>query len=130
LRALDTNVLVRFLVRDDETQYRKAEEFIVRDCSSEDPCLVNRIVLCELVWVLESSYGYSARTIASALESVMQLRQLQIEDTQDAWVAWREYCEGADFADSFLGAVNRRLGCDHTVTFDKRAAKREGFVLL
>jgi predicted nucleic-acid-binding protein len=130
LKALDTNVLVRLLVRDDEAQWRRAERFIANDCSTDDPCLVNRIVLCELVWVLESAYGYSSKAVAAALERVMRIEQLIIEDHQDAWTALREYQEGADFADSLLAAVNIRLGCEWTVTFDKKASKRRGFVLL
>ncbi len=130
MKALDTNVLVRFLVKDDEAQARKAARFIIRDCSSEDPCLINRIVLCELVWVLETAYGYPAQRVAAALERILHTRQLRVEDYQDAWLALREYRDGADFVDSFLAAVNLRLGCEYTVTFDKRAARRSGFALL
>lgn len=128
--GIDTNVLVRYLVQDDPEQARKASRFIANQCSSEDPGLINRIVLCELVWVLESAYGYGRETVAVALEKLLRTAQFAIEDHQDAWVSLREYQAGADFADSLIAAGNRRLGCERTVTFDRKAGRRPGFVLL
>jgi predicted nucleic-acid-binding protein len=56
--GFDTNVLARYLVRD-------------------DPGLINRIVLCELVWVLESAYGYSKDTIVAVLEKLLRTSKLE-----------------------------------------------------
>ncbi len=61
--GLDTNVLIRYLVQDDPGQSRKATQVIVKRCTRDDPGFINRIVLCELIWVLESAYGYSKDTI-------------------------------------------------------------------
>lgn len=131
MKGLDTNVLVRYLVQDDPVQSKKAEQFIERECSRESPGFINRIVLCELVWVLESAYGYSQATIAGVLEKILRTRQLQIENLEAAWIALREYQKrGAEFTDSLLATVNRQWGCEHTVTFDKKAGQQEGFVLL
>jgi len=52
------------------------------------------------------------------------------EDHQEAWSSFRHYQDGADFADSSIAAVNRRHGCERTVTFDRKAAKRSDFVVL
>ncbi len=128
--GIDTNVLVRYLVQDDPEQARKATRFIANECSAEDPGLVNRVVLCELVWVLETAYGYARETVALALEKILRAAELTIEDHQEAWSSLREYQDGADFADSFIAAVNRHLGCERTVTFDRKAARRAGFALL
>ena len=104
---------------------------IRRECTREAPGFINRIVLCELVWVLESAYGYSKETIASVLEKVLRTSQFQIEDVQAAWTAFRLYQKGkADFADCLLGALNRHQGCDRTVTFDRQAGKLESFEML
>lgn len=59
MRGLDTNVLVRYLVRDDKKQAEKASAYIHKITASGKRCYVNHIVLCELVWVLESAYEYS-----------------------------------------------------------------------
>ncbi len=130
MTGIDTNVLVRYLVQDDPDQAKKAARFIANECSSDDPGLLNRIVLCELVWVLESAYGYPREKVAFALEKILRTTQFRIEDHQEAWSSFREYQEGGDFADAFIAAVNRRLGCERTVTFDRKAARRPGFVAL
>jgi predicted nucleic-acid-binding protein len=130
MTGIDTNVLVRYLVQDDPEQARKATRFITNECSSEAPGLINRIVLCELVWVLETAYGYARENVAFALEKILRTAQFKIEDHQEAWSSFREYQDGADFADSFIAAVNRRLGCEQTVTFDHKASRRSGFASL
>ena len=129
--GLDTNVLVRHLVQDDPGQSRKATQVMTKRCTRDDPGFINRVVLCELVWVLESAYGYSKDTIVAVLEKLLRTSQLKIEDVQAAWTAFRMYQKGkADFADCLLGATNRLGGCDETVTFDQAASKLEGFQLL
>lgn len=126
--GLDMNVLVRYLVQDDPGQSRKAMQVITKQCTRDDPGFINRIVLCELVWVLESAYGYSKDTIVAVLEKLLRTSQLKIEDVQAAWTAFRVYQKGkADFADCLLGTTNRLGGCDTTVTFDQAASKLEGF---
>ena len=130
MTGIDTNVLVRYLVQDDPEQARKATRFITNECSPENPGLINRIVLCELVWVLETAYGYARENVALALEKILRTAQFTIEDHQEAWSSFREYQGGADFADSFIATVNRRQGCERTVTFDRKAGRRSGFALL
>ncbi len=131
MRGLDTNVLVRHLVQDDPGQSKKASQFITRECSRESPCLLNRIVLCELVWVLESAYGYPKEIIATVLERILRTSQFVIEGRQAAWAALNKYQKGgADFADYLLATVNCELGCAHTVTLDKKAGREAGFVLI
>jgi len=126
--GLDTNVLVRYLVQDDPGQSRKAIQVITKQCTRDDPGFINRIALCELVWVLESAYGYSKDTIVAVLEKLLRTSQLKIEDVQTAWTAFRMYQKGkADFADCLMGATNRLSGCETTVTLDLAAGKLEGF---
>jgi len=126
--GLDTNVLVRYLVQDDPAQSRKAIQVITKQCTRDDPGFINRIALCELVWVLESAYGYSKDTIVAVLEKLLRTGQLKIEDLQAAWTAFRMYQKGkADFADCLMGTTNRLSGCETTVTLDQAASKLEGF---
>ena len=126
--GIDTNVLVRHLVQDDLRQSREATQVITKRCTRDDPGFINRIVLCELIWVLESAYGYPKDTIVAVLEKLLRTSQLKIEDAQSAWTAFRMYQKGkADYADCLLGATNRLAGCDTTVTIDQAAMKLEGF---
>lgn len=129
--GIDTNVLVRHLVQDDPRQSRMATKVITTQCTREDPGFINRIVLCELVWVLESAYGYSKETIINVLDKLLRTSQLKIEDTQSAWTSFRMYQQGkADFADCLLATINRMNDCESTVTFDQAASKLDGFQLL
>ena len=126
--GIDTNVLVRHLVQDDLRQSREATRVIAKQCTRDDPGFINRIVLCELVWVLESAYGYPKDIIVDVLEKLLRTSQLKIEDAQSAWTAFRMYQKGkADYADCLLGVTNRLAGCGSTVTFDQAAMKLEGF---
>jgi predicted nucleic-acid-binding protein len=130
MKGVDTNVLIRYLVQDEPLQGRKAAAFITKECSADSPGLINRIVLCEVVWVLETAYRYARSQVAQALDRILRTSQFEIEDHQDAWSALREYQAGGDFAVALIAAVNRRLGCDYTVTFDRGAARSSGFSLL
>ncbi len=62
--GLDTNVLIRYIVRDDQRQAAAATRLIESRCTPDDPGLINRIVLCELVWVLSRGYGYDRQMTA------------------------------------------------------------------
>jgi len=126
MTGVDTNILVRYFVQDDPQQGERASRFIA-DRSADDPGLVNHVVLCEMVWVLENSYRLPRLSISRALEAIMRSDRLKVPDPQDAWAALHEYQAGADFADALIATVNRRLGCEHTATFDRKAARRPGF---
>jgi len=130
LKGIDTNVLIRYLIQDEPEQARRASRFIATACSSDDPGFINRVVLCELVWVLESAYGYPRDRMAQLIESLLRTAQLKVEDHDIAWAALHEYQAGADFADALIAAVNQRAGCEDTVTFDRKAGRRPGFLAL
>ena len=61
--ALDTNVLVRLLTNDDVRQAAKAETWLRDNASARSPAYVDHLVLCELSWVLERSYGYARELV-------------------------------------------------------------------
>jgi predicted nucleic-acid-binding protein len=130
MKGIDTNILVRYLVRDDPAQFRAASRFIESDCSEEEPGFVNHVVLAELVWVLERGYKYARPAILTALGALLLTGQLSIEHPEDARAALIEYRNGADFADSLIAAVNLRVGCEYTATLDRKAARRKGFRLV
>lgn len=132
MNGIDTNVLVRYLVQDDPGQAKTSARFVRSGCTAEEPCGVNRIVLCELVCVLERTYGYSRERIADTLERMLKTVQFRIEDLSTSWSALRLYRDSqADFADCLLGEINRRtFGCEVTVTFDEKAGQLDSFKLL
>lgn len=128
--GIDTNVLVRFLVRDDELQFDKARKLIRREIAAGRQVLVNHLVILETEWVLRSRYCLSKIDIVAAISGLLDATELQIEDeptVEEALYVWKE--SGADFADCLIGAKNRRLGCRATATFDTKASKLPGFVM-
>jgi len=125
--GVDTNVLLRFLVQDDLEQLQRAARFITKECTTDSPGLINHIVLCELFWVLDSGYGYPREKVSLAVDLIMHTPQLRVAEREDVSAALAEYQAGADFADALIAIVNQRLGCEHTVTFDRRAVRRARF---
>ncbi len=129
--GLDTNVLVRYLVEDDPVQASKAAHIIETRCTEDSPGFVNRVVLCELVWVLESAYDYPRATVAATLESLLRAAELEVDAADAAWPALTAYrAKGVDFSDAFIGRLNRNAGCDGTASFDKAAAGLDDFFAL
>jgi predicted nucleic-acid-binding protein len=128
--GLDTNILVRYFAQDDASQSALANK-LVASLSKDVPGFVSLIVLCELVWVLEDAYGMSKSRIVEILTGLMQADELSIENKVAAWAALISFRSAThDFSDALIMEIGKRQGCRHTVTFDKAAAKAEGFVLL
>ncbi|TAM78176.1 PIN domain-containing protein [bacterium] len=122
--GLDTNVLLRLLTGDHHGQQARAKAYLETHCTPESPGFINRVVIVELVWVLESAYDYTTEQTASALEALLRTQRLTIEASSAVWAVLDAYRAGVDFADAFIGITNHDAGCDTTVTFDQRAAKR------
>ncbi|WP_296644187.1 PIN domain-containing protein [Roseinatronobacter sp.] len=128
--ALDTNVLVRFLVQDDPEQARLAGAAI--DALTETvPGFISREVLIELVWVLERAYRLSKPDIAGALDGLLASAELEIEDADAVGSALELYRnDGFGFADLMIAAAARRAGASELLTFDRKAAQLPGVRLL
>jgi predicted nucleic-acid-binding protein len=129
--GLDTNVLVRYLTLDDPILSPKATRLIERDLSAENPGFVSVVTMAETAWVLDRSYAFSNTDIAYGIERVLSADTLVVERERDVFAAMRLLEKGlADFSDALIGLLARRGGCSYTVTFDRRASRLDGFVLL
>jgi predicted nucleic-acid-binding protein len=127
--GIDTNVLVRFLVRDDEAQFEKARKLIKREVAAGRRVFVNQLVLMETEWVLRSRYDVPKNQIIAAISGLLDASDVQFEDEpaiEEALFIWKDFT--ADFADCLIGAKNRRLGCRATASFDAKAVKLPGFI--
>lgn len=131
MTGLDTNILVRFITRDDRAQAQKADH-VIAGLTEEKPGFVVIVVMAELSWVLKRTYGYSDSEIAGAIERMLQIEVLQIEREQDVLAAMVALQRGrGSFSDALIGALGSRAGCSATLTFDRKAATRlPGFVLV
>lgn len=127
--GLDTNVLLRLFVDDDPVQVRQARDFVRSRCDPDNPAFVDRVALCEMVWVLSTGYGFGRTEIADVIHQLLGSLDTVLEDSEEVLAALRTYqAGGVDFADALIGVVNRARGCELTVTFDRKAAKLEEFV--
>ncbi len=128
--ALDTNVLVRYLVADDAKQ-AEAARVLLAGLTAEQCGFVCREVTVELVWVLERAYRFSRDRIATVLEELVATEELELEAVDDVARAAPSYRRGgADFSDLMIAAAARRAGAHPLYTFDRRAAELEGAELV
>jgi len=131
LIGLDTNIVIRYLVQDDPKQASVATRLIEKTLSAEVPGFLSHIVLCELAWVLEDCYSQSRTQIAAILQALFTTRQILVQEAELAWKALRALQHrGIDFSDALIGLAGMSAGCKYTVTFDKEAAKLDGFEML
>ncbi len=129
--GLDTNVLARYVVRDEPRQTAAATRLIESACTPESPGLVSLIVLSELVWVLGQGYRYRRSQIAAVLRKMLSADDLRVERSEVAWQALNLYEDGsADYADYLIGLIGRAEKVDVTFTFDRRAASSPLFRLV
>jgi predicted nucleic-acid-binding protein len=128
--GLDTNILVRYLAQDDPVQSTKATEIVERRLSLANPGFVSIVTMAEAVWVLGRAYLLTDREIAAAIERILQVEVLVVENEQEVFAAVvaLKQRRGA-FADALIAELAARAGCTHTLTFDKKAVRLLGFKL-
>lgn len=119
MRGLDTNVLVRYFTEDDPEQSQTVIALFEHTEAQEERLHVSTIALCEMVWVLRSRYRLNRGQLCSAIETILGLRFLKVQDSDLASLALEDFRRGpADFPDYLIGWQNRRAGCQDTMTFD------------
>ena len=128
--GLDTNVLVRYFVQDDEVQAALATE-LVASLSAETPGYVSVVSLTELSWVLARSYGLGRERVASAIQALLDSREIVVDRADAVRRALNTYrTTTADLADCLIERGGAEAGCTATVTFDVRASRDAGMRLL
>lgn len=126
--ALDTNVLVRFLVEDDRRQSAQAAALLERATAGGEVVFVSDVVLCETVWVLTASYQVPRATIIVTLRHLVRARQLSFSSADRLVRALDAFADGpGDFADYLIAEQARDAGCDIVATFDRSLLKEPGF---
>ena len=128
--ALDTNVLVRYLVRDDVAQAEEARA-LLEELTSESAGFVCREVVVELVWVLERSYKFSRAQIADVLIELTATGSIVVEAADDVALAASSYRQGeAEFSDLMILSAADRHEAAPLHTFDRRLAREVGVELV
>ena len=122
---LDTNVLIRYLTKDELDQWKEASKII----QENQPCFISNIVLCEVVWVLRGRpYQFGKDEIVATLEMMLQSSGFEFENRSVVYQALQRTKQGqADFSDYLIGAIAQQAGCTETVTFDRKLREDKGF---
>lgn len=128
--GLDTNVLVRYFVQDDEVHSALASKLIEESVSVSNPGYITLISLIEVVWVLESCYSINKSNLCTMIRMVLETKQFLVEQSDSCYRALKLFEEGnGDFSDALIVTCSKDAGCVETITFDKKA-KFVGMTLL
>lgn len=131
MKAIDTNVLVRFLVGDDENQAKKVYDLFKGAEQTGERFFVPLLVVLELLWVLESVYDVPRREILESLNELTFMSVLRFE-SQDVIHRFIDAAYGNlfDLSDLLIAHSSKDSGCDKVLTFDKRASSHELFEMI
>jgi predicted nucleic-acid-binding protein len=128
MKALDTNILVRFLVRDDSSMAARVDQLLNAANTKGNSFLVSFPVVLELLWVLKSGYKLSRPDILDAVEKLSLMPVLTFEPTCPVHklVAIGRN-SNFDLADILIGLSAKQQGCETTLTLDRKSAQSELF---
>ena len=128
--AVDTNILLRLTLRDDEAQVARAASLIEDARKRRQGVLINPVVLAEYVWTLARTYRASRTEQASAIRQYLDRPPYRLFDPAIVEHALATFEEGkADFADCLIAAMNRAEGAEVTYSFDVAVVGLETFLL-
>ena len=126
MTAVDTNVIVRYLVADDPGQSEAARS-LLEQLTPDNPGFICREVVIEAAWVLERSYRFPRTRIAEVLMGLTASDSLVVENADDVVAAAHRYRQGGvGFSDMMILAAAERVGAAPLYTFDRRLARMQG----
>jgi predicted nucleic-acid-binding protein len=122
MRAVDTNVLVRLMTRDEAKQVAAAEAFVA------NAAWVSHLAIAEVSWVLDAVYDRSPEAIATAIEMLLSHEHLTVQDTEAvaAAVALFRQHPKLGFSDCLMVEIARKAGHIPLGTFDRDLGKVDG----
>ena len=122
MRAIDTNVLVRLIVRDDAEQVRAAEAF------TSNGAWISHLVLAETMWVLDAVYDRTSEQIATAIERLLDHKDFALQDSDVVTAALAQFCKrpALSFSDCLVLEIARKAGHLPMGTFDRNLSKLDG----
>src|ERR1700683_2013738 len=131
MRAVDTNVLVRFFTKDDLKQYSEVERLFDECVQRQEQVFISIPVLCELVWALNSGYSQTKLQIAHVIERLLDDGLFHMDQEPLIQIPVDRYRNGkAGFADYLIGAIAANAGCRDTVSFDRGLRGAADFTIL
>ena len=126
--AVDTNVLLRLTLMDDEEQLARAAALIESALTGRQSVFINPIVLAEYVWTLARTYRATRQEQSGAVRQYIDRPPYRLFDEALVRSALSAFDNSkADFADCLIGAMNQAVSAPVTYSFDKAASELEAF---
>jgi predicted nucleic-acid-binding protein len=131
MKALDTNVLVRFLVKDDEPQAKKVYTLFKQAEADKNYFYVPLLVVLETIWVLDSVYEIPRKAILDSVNEIllMPILKFEAQPTIKRFIFLARENK-IDLSDVLIACTAKISGCEKILTFDKKASKFEFFELM
>jgi predicted nucleic-acid-binding protein len=131
VKAIDTNVLVRFLVNDDPVQAEQVRQLFATAEQSRDAFYIPLLVLLETIWVLQSAYQVKRADLIETLAELLLMPVLRFEQ-REAVQAMLDVAAttNLELPDALIAQSAVQMGCDGILTFDQKAARGPAFVVL
>ena len=128
MKGIDTNILVRFLVGDDEVQAKKVYKIFKKAELVKNELFVPLLVILELIWVLESVYEIPRKEILDSIGELLLMPILQFEH-QSVLHQFIQNAQGNryDLSDLLIAHSAKEQGCDSVITFDQKTSKHKLF---
>jgi len=131
MKGIDTNILVRFLVGDDENQAKKVYKIFKKAEAEKKELFVSVLVVLELIWVLESAYGISRSEILDSIGSLLLMPIFKFENIKTLQNFILSASENKlDLSDLLIAHSANAHNCETVLTFDKKASKFKLFELV
>jgi predicted nucleic-acid-binding protein len=128
--GLDTNVLLRFYLKDHPDQSARAAA-LVQAFSPQEPGHISLVTLAELIWVMDRTYRKPRIEISALIRGLLESRQVVLDNHDAVAQALRKFdSSNAGFSDCLIERLCASAGCSRSMTFDVGAAKSAGMVLL
>lgn len=120
---LDTNVLLRSILMDDDVQSPQAKA-LFNGLTVEQPGFISTVALAEVIWALARIYEFTRRQISELISAMLETAELRLEAAEEVARALRLFSEAkVSFADCLIASAGAAAGCEYTATFDRRAAR-------
>lgn len=126
--GIDTNIVLRWLVAEPGAE---AQSELATAIMSREGLHLSSVALAEAVWVLHRSYRFTRSQIARVVEALLDMGNVTVASDDVVRSALAEFeLHGGDFNDHLIAAYDHTAGCDHTLSFDKKAARSKRFKLI
>jgi len=131
MKAIDTNILIRFLVGDDKQQTKKVYNIFKKTEFDKKELFIPLLVILELIWVLESVYEISRSDILESISDLLLMPILSFEHQTAVQQFSNEAQKNqSDLSDLLIAHSAKEQGCEAVITFDKKASKSKLFELV